>query len=196
MKVYFLGDGGVGKTCLLRVFQTGEFNPSHMPTLGMDYVRTLYKPETSSGEINVTLWDTAGQDRFRSLIKSVYRETDGIALCFDLTNELSFTHLTNWIDQIREAAPEHVQMILLGNKRDLTSERVISKKEAEELAAANKMEYFETSAVEKHNVKEAINKLLEITYQNVFSKKSNNANTDKDRKSVILDRKTFSEEPQ
>ncbi len=106
--------------------------------------------------------DTAGQERFRSLTAAFFRDAIGFLLVFDLTNESSFINVRNWIGEIQtNAYSENVCMILIGNKCDLESERIIPKVRALEFAAQNHVNYIETSALKNINVVECIELLLE-----------------------------------
>jgi GTPase SAR1 family protein len=106
--------------------------------------------------------DTAGQERFRSLTASFFRDAMGFLLVFDLTNETSFINVRNWISEIQSNAySENVNMILVGNKCDLDSERIISKARALEFAAQNHVDYIETSALNNINVAESVELLLD-----------------------------------
>jgi Ras-related protein Rab-27A len=107
--------------------------------------------------------DTAGQERFRSLTASFFRDAIGFLLVFDLTNETSFINVRNWIGEIQvNAYAENVKLILVGNKCDLENERIISKARAAEFAKQNHVEYIETSALYDVNVAESVELLLDL----------------------------------
>jgi Ras-related protein Rab-27A len=106
--------------------------------------------------------DTAGQERFRSLTASFFRDAMGFLLVFDLTNEASFINVRNWISEIQaNAYSENVDMILVGNKSDLENDRIIERVRALEFAFQNRVDYIETSALHNVNVAKSVELLLE-----------------------------------
>ena len=125
------------------------------------------------------LWstrDTAGQERYRSLTTSFFRDAIGFLVVFDVTDEASFLHVRNWISEIQSNTDvENVTMILIGNKCDLTKERCVDKLQALEFARQQRVDYIETSALENINVAEAIELLL----HSVMNRFEVNTNTSK-----------------
>ena len=160
VKTIVVGDSGVGKTCLLLRFIRDSFDESSQPTLGVEFMTKIVQTETH--RIELQLWDTAGQELFRSVTRGYYRGSAGAFLVFDLTQRSSFENISKWLHDIQEVARNDVVKILIGNKCDLESNREISKEEAEDFAKQNNMVYFETSAKSGENVSEAINKCVEI----------------------------------
>ena len=160
VKTIVVGDSGVGKTCLLLRFIRDAFDESSQPTLGVEFMTKIV--QTERHRIELQLWDTAGQELFRSVTRGYYRGSAGAFLVFDLTQRSSFENIARWLHDITEVARKDVVKILIGNKSDLEEIREITKEEAEEFARANDMTYFETSAKTGENVANAINKCLEI----------------------------------
>ena len=100
LSIVVLGDGAVGKTSLLKMYHSREFDESLMVTMGIDYVQ---KPVTLNKEvINVRLWDTAGQERYRTLTHSFYAHADGIILVYDITDIPSFDNTLKWMHSIEQ----------------------------------------------------------------------------------------------
>ena len=117
--------------------------------------------------------DTAGQERFRSLTASFFRDAIGFLLVFDLTNENSFLNVRHWIGQIQDNAySEHVDMILIGNKCDLDGERIITRARADEFANQNHVDYIETSALMNINVAESVELLLDAVMDRLVQNQS------------------------
>lgn len=105
--------------------------------------------------------DTAGQERYRSLTTSFFRDATGFFLVFDLTKESSFLNVRHWIEEVQaNASMENIALILVGNKSDRENERIIRKSQAMELAQQYQLDYIETSALENLNVDEAVQLLL------------------------------------
>ncbi|CAD5221646.1 unnamed protein product [Bursaphelenchus xylophilus] len=156
--VMLLGDSCTGKTCLLIRFKDGTFmNNNFISTVGIDYRNKLV--EVDKFKVKLQIWDTAGQERFRSITSSYYRDADALLLVYDITNRSSFDNIRNWLTQVQEYAKETVQMTLVGNKVDLTSQRKVKYEEAKQLANAYNIPYIETSAKTGQNVKETFDSL-------------------------------------
>ena len=104
-KILLLGDSAVGKSCLLLRYCDDSFQDIHLATIGLDFrLKTLNLDNNK--KIKAQIWDTAGQDRFRAITKNYYRGANGILLIFDITDRSSFEHIRNWIEQIKEEAPD------------------------------------------------------------------------------------------
>lgn len=131
-RIVVLGNSGVGKTSLVKMFTTLQFEPSHLPTIGIDFgVRTipvLVGPKFDKINTKLQLWDCAGQEKFRSITRSYYRDTQGILLMFDPCNRYSFTSLDYWLEDIQSQISDKCVIWVLGNKQDLYSKFVAENK--------------------------------------------------------------------
>lgn len=149
-KILIIGDSGVGKSCILLRFTEDTFTESYISTIGVDFkIRTISQEGKT---IKLQIWDTAGQERFRTITTSYYRGAHGIMIVFDLTDLESFENIKQWILEINRYSCNNVNKILIGNKSDLRSQRMISYEEAKEYAEQQGMEYFETSAKNANNI--------------------------------------------
>ena len=148
-KIILVGDSGVGKTSILKKFINNEFNEDIKCTINVDFFSKSIKIDKNL-YTNLKIYDTAGQEKYRALIKQYYQGTDGIILVFDLTNENSFNKLKSWINEVSDNT-EKSQIILVGNKADLI-ERKIDEETAENFAKQKDMKYIETSAKEGTNI--------------------------------------------
>jgi small GTP-binding protein len=148
-KIILVGDSGVGKTSILKKFINNEFNEDIKCTINIDFFSKSIKIDKNL-YTNLKIYDTAGQEKYRALIKNYYQGTDGIILVFDLTNENSFNKLKSWINEVSDNT-EKAQIILVGNKADLI-ERKIDEETAENFAKQRDMKYIETSAKEGTNI--------------------------------------------
>ncbi|XP_074052776.1 ras and EF-hand domain-containing protein isoform X2 [Macrotis lagotis] len=159
-KIVLAGDAAVGKSSFLMRLCKNEFRGNTGATLGVDFqMKTLIV----DGEPTVLqLWDTAGQERFRSIAKSYFRKADGVLLLYDVTCESSFLNVREWIDTIRDAAPETIPIMMVGNKADLCEtalaqgQKCVPKHFGEKLAMTYSALFCETSAKEGSNVVEAV----------------------------------------
>ena len=110
---------GVGKSCLLLRFAEDSFTPSFITTIGIDFKIKL--TNIHDKRVKLQIWDTAGQERFRTITTAYYRGAMGIILVYDVTDEDSFTSISNWMHQIQIHASENVNMLLIGNKCDASN---------------------------------------------------------------------------
>ncbi|VFV45885.1 ras-related protein rab-37-like [Lynx pardinus] len=150
-KVMLLGDSGVGKTCFLIQFKDGAFlSGTFIATVGIDFRN---KVVTVDGvRVKLQIWDTAGQERFRSVTHAYYRDAQALLLLYDITNKSSFDNIRAWLTEIHEYAQRDVVIMLLGNKADVSSERVIRSEDGETLAREYGVPFMETSAKTGMNV--------------------------------------------
>merc|ERR1712137_1071305 len=126
---------------------------SYISTIGVDFkIRTL---DLEGKTCKLQIWDTAGQERFRTITSSYYRGSHGIIIVYDVTDKESFNNVKHWLQEIDKYAAEGVNKLLVGNKCDLSSKKVVSYDEAKEFADSLGVEFMETSAKNAHNVEQA-----------------------------------------
>ena len=159
-KVLLLGDSTVGKTCLLLKYTDKIFKEEHMMTIGLDYRLKRMKLKNWK-EVKLQIWDTAGQDRFRSITKNFYKGTHGIILIYDVTNEKTFENAKSWVEQIHEEISDKVVIYLVGNKIDMEEERKVSTEEGKKLAEELGIPFFETSAKTGENIDNIFDNIVE-----------------------------------
>ena len=159
-KVLTLGESSVGKTCILRRYVEGQFFKNQLSTIGIDFKsKTL---QIGNHEIRLKIWDTAGEERFRNITSQYYKGAEGIILVFDLTKKESFDKINDWMKQIKvNTQSDEIAIVLLGNKKDIVNERVVSFEEGNERAGEYGIKYFETSALDGTGIDEAIQNLSE-----------------------------------
>ena len=154
-KLIVIGETGTGKSCLVHQFANENYNFEniHDVTIGVDFSTkiTSVKIKDKNYKIKTQIWDTAGQEAFRSITSSYYRNTAAILLVFDLANRDSFLKLDYWLRQISINAVHSPPVFLIGNKQDLFKRRV-SSDEAFKYAYSNNLKYIETSAKNKLSV--------------------------------------------
>uniref|UniRef100_A0A671FGF4 RAB2A, member RAS oncogene family n=1 Tax=Rhinolophus ferrumequinum TaxID=59479 RepID=A0A671FGF4_RHIFE len=113
-------------------------------------------------QIKLQIWDTAGQESFRSIARSYYRGAAGALLAYDITRRDTFNHLTTWLEDARQHSNSNMGIMLIGNKSDLESRREVKKEESEAFAREHGLIFMETSTKTASNVEEAINTAKEI----------------------------------
>lgn len=117
LKVLLLGDSAVGKTCLLMRFTDDRFSSQFISTVGVDFKSKVL---ALGGErIKLQIWDTAGQESFRSITRSYYRGAAGALLVYDITRRETFNHLSRWLEEARQNGNPDMVIMLIGNKADM-----------------------------------------------------------------------------
>ena len=167
IKFIIVGDSSVGKSNILLRFSRNIFDPVHQATLGIEFANkhVLY----NNIDYLVQVWDTAGQENFRSVTRAYYKAAAVAMVVYDITNEESFEHIKQWIKDCKDLAPKSVQLVLIGNKIDLEDKRAIIEQRGIELAKENNMLFFETSALNGNGVENAFNKTIEVIDQKIRS---------------------------
>ena len=153
IKILILGHSGVGKTNIITMFMDKIFNQGHMTTSGIDLKTTSI--ELNNKKIKIQLWDTCGQEKYKSITKNLYLKVQGILAVYDITNRNSFSILKNWVKSIKSDG-NHPKMLIIGNKIDLNENREVPKDEAIEYAKEEKIEYIETSSKTGENIHKSI----------------------------------------
>jgi small GTP-binding protein len=148
-KFIMIGESSVGKTCMILRYTNNTFTETFLTTVGVDF--KAVKTEVDGQVVQLQVWDTAGQEQFRTITKSYFRGTHGIILTFDVTSRLSFDRTHLWIQSIKEEASEDVSVILVGNKIDL-DHREVTTEEGVQLAEEFQVPYIEASAKTGENI--------------------------------------------
>ena len=180
-KVITLGDSGVGKTNLIFRFIDDNFILNHFSTYGIDTKFKNVKLENGY-EIKFKIYDTAGQERFKSISNNYIKKAHGILLMYDITDQNSFNNIKNWMETINENAGSKMPIVLIGNKCDLNDERKISKKIGKNLADEFGIHFFETSSKDNINIEKAFYDVAEQIIEKNKGKKVFNNNLELDKK--------------
>jgi Ras-related protein Rab-1A len=157
-KVLLIGDSGTGKSNLLLRYADDFYKADIGSTIGVDFKVCT---RTIEGKVaRMYLWDTAGQERFRTITNSYYRGSHGIVVVYDVTDRESFSRVRMWMQEIAKYAGPSTQKLLVGNKVDLVSKRVVTTDEGHMMAEELEVHFLETSALNSHNVESAFEMLL------------------------------------
>ena len=159
LKILILGDSNVGKTSLLLTYVDNYFPDSHVATIGIDY--RIKEVIVNGLKLKLQIWDTSGQERFRSVTHTFLRSANGIAFVYDITNKKSFEGVKNWIKDAESNSPGF-EKVLIGNKTDLEGKREVSHDSSEKFASKKKIKTFETSAKTNINVNEPFDYLAQL----------------------------------
>ena len=152
LKYIVIGDSAVGKSNLLLRYAHDRFNDEYQATIGVEF--GAKNVEINDQIYRIQIWDTAGQENFRSITRAYYKNSVCALVVYDITNRESFNHIQSWIEDCKTQSPKTVLLVLVGNKSDLNSERQVNYDEGMELANKNKMLFYETSAKVGTNVDE------------------------------------------
>jgi Ras-related protein Rab-1A len=155
-KLVIVGNSGVGKSSLLMRYSDDTFNDTYLATIGVDF---KFKTVSLDGKkIKMQIWDTAGQERFRTITSAYYKGADAIVMVYDCSHHPSFDDIDNfWINEVESYADKDVEILLLGNKCDLKSEKAVEERTAKDYGQKKNMEFFEVSAKTADSVHEAFN---------------------------------------
>ena len=200
-KVILIGNTAVGKTSLFKKLTSGQFSEKNISTIGMDKkslqveIMATVNDTKVKKNVEISLVDTAGQERFRAITKSYFKESDGILLLYDVTNKESFKNVETWIKSIHESVGNHRRskyiIILIGNKIDLIGvegkEREGSTEEGENTCKEKDLVWGGECSVKNIEFDELEKKFqgyVKLIYDKVGEKvtKQNSKNLDKYRK--------------
>ena len=160
IKLLTLGETEVGKTSIVLRYSDDKFHEDKTATIGIDFKIKIIRK--GNEVIKVSIYDTAGEERFKTLIKHYYRGANGILLIFDLTKKSTFDKLNFWLEDLRENSDniDNLYIHFIGNKNDLEEQRAISFEEATNFAKKNKLPYMEVSAKTRKNIKNLFDEVI------------------------------------
>ena len=179
-KLIVVGDTNTGKSSILNRFANNIFDEHYQATIGLDFISRSYTIHNQ--EFRLVLYDTAGQEKFRSLIPMYIREAQIILLIYDISNKRSFDSIPNWFSDVLNVKNEEAIFGLIGNKVDLIGEREVTYEEGKKLADERNMIFEEVSAKSGNNINELFyGKVFEALYNKFKNKfkndKENNNNS-------------------
>ena len=163
-KYIIIGDSSVGKSNLLMKFIQNKFTEEYLTTIGVEFGTKNIKINNKIYRIQI--WDTAGQEYFRSIAKAYFKNCVCAMLVYDITCKESFDNIKNWLQDIHEESPKTVLIVLIGNKIDLEDKRIISFDDGKNFANENGLIFMETSA----KTGEGINEIFEQTIKEINKK--------------------------
>lgn len=166
IKIILIGDSNVGKTCLAKRYVYGSFDDGGN-TIGLGF--EVKKTNINSENIDVRIFDTAGQEKYHSLVSHLFNSIDGTMIVFDVCSDESFNNVQKWLDKLDEKS-QNIPVILVGNKTDRLDDRVVLAEQAENFAKENNLIYIETSAKSGCNVNDAFNQIIYQTYEMIKQK--------------------------
>ena len=157
-KIIFLGDQFVGKSSILNRFYQDKFEPDYQATIGLDFHSK--NVNINNSVVRLLLYDTAGQEKFKSLIPMYIRDANIIIVVYDISNKESFTHTEHWVNETKDLKREDAIFVLVGNKIDLEDKRAVESREAEDFANEKGFLFYEVSAKTGENVEDLFEKKI------------------------------------
>ena len=190
-KVIVIGNSAVGKTCLTTKATKNIFLENHQSTIGFEFFSFMIKIENKI--IKLQIWDTCGQEIYRSLISNFYKTSSLAFIIYSITDRKSFEDIEKWVKELRTNCSPDIKIFLIGNKNDLEESRIISKLEGENLCKKYGFEFFmETSAKTGINAKEIFIKCAMILYKDFLNYYKSERNLSTSSKSTYIDSKNKS----
>ena len=186
-KITLIGDSGVGKSSIIGRFITGFFNEEMNSTLGLNYSQKLY--EKNGKKISLNLWDTAGQEKFRSLGKNFYKDSFIIIIVYDICNKASFQSIKEvWYPDIQRFGEKVNIIAFVGNKKDKYEEEEVPEEEAKSYAKEIEANFVLVSANNGDGIEYMFQSLADNFFDIKFIKKiAKESRID----SIVLDRASF-----
>ena len=162
-KFLVLGEQRIGKTSIIERYVNRCFKGNYIATIGMDI--RMKRLEINKNDVNISITDTAGQERFRSLTKMFYKGADGILVGFDLTTPETLEQVNYWIQQIEmNGSKEYpISIVLFGNKCDDKENIKVKEEDIQKMKDKYKLSYFETSAKDGTNIQNIFEQLTKMT---------------------------------
>ena len=191
-KVVLLGDSGVGKTCIITRFVSSSFDANMTSTNGASYCTKLVKYEQLGKNLLLDVWDTAGQEKYRSLTKFFYKDAAAVILVYDITREDSFENMKNyWYNQLLENCDKNVVLGVVGNKCDLFEEEKVTEADAREFADKIGAIFELTSAQNNTGITEIFqevgNKYLDPNFQQKIKQVEKEKNEEGKGQNIVLE---------
>ena len=185
VRVLTLGYTDVGKTSILLRFTKNQFHEKYVSTIGIDFKSRPLKIGKNT-TVKVLVWDTAGQEKYKGIVKSFYNKANGIILTFDICNKDSFERLDYWVQELKENAYlEDLYIVLVGNKKDKEG-RTVSYEEAKKYSDENQFGgYFEVSAKSGEGINELFTDIAKNSLQKIIAKNNENSENQNIRLSIF-----------
>ena len=178
-KLILVGDSCVGKSNILLKYLKNEFDPNSRATVGVEFgTKNII---IDNKKIKIQIWDTAGEERYRSITSAYYKGAKGAFIVYDITRKSTFDNIDKWISDLKLNGDKNICIIILGNKSDLDDKREVSKEGGIKKSEMYKTAFMETSALNGDNIEKAFDELIEQIIKNnqSFFENSNKKEIDK-----------------
>ena len=174
-KIIVIGDSGVGKSCLTTQAVRNNFEEFYQATVGFEFL--TFNMRINNNVVKLQIWDTCGQEVYKSLISNFYRNSSLALILYAINNKESFQHAETWLNDLKNQSNPNVRVFLVGNKSDLEGQRVISKEDGENFKKEKNLDKFiETSAKTGENARGVLLEAAKVLYKDYLKAKENLAN--------------------
>ena len=174
-KIVIIGDSGVGKSNILSRYVRDEFSIDTKATVGVEFGSKIIS--INNQQIKMQIWDTAGQEKYKSVSSIYYKGAKGALLVYDISRKETFNNLNRWINEIKNNSDENINILLIGNKCDLEEGRQISQEEAFQKAKEINAGFLEVSALQAVNIEKAFKYLIQQIYSKNYNRIDEKKNT-------------------
>ena len=184
IKIILIGDSGVGKSNIMSKYLKNLFMEFSKSTIGVEFNSKTFNYQ--GHKIKAQIWDTAGQEKFRSMASTYYKGSKGAFIIYDITKRQSFESSEKWINDLKAKADPNLITIIIGNKNDLEEEREVTKDEGEEKAKSFECAFLETSALSGDNIDIAFETMVGQVFEKYISDTANEEILDSGKKGKDL----------
>ena len=165
-KIIVIGNAGVGKSCLAIKASKNIFDLNYQTTIGVEFFDLIIKLKENKKIIKLQIWDTCGQEIYRSLISTYYKKTSLALIVYAINDQNSFNNIESWVKDLRANSNPDVKIFLIGNKADLEDKRQVTRENGEKFYRDHKLSFFtETSAKTGFNVKNIFIEAAKVLYE-------------------------------
>ena len=192
LKITLIGDSGVGKSCIIKRYLSNEFNPGLVSTRGANYSNKVI--HRNGKELRLDLWDTAGQEQYRSLGIHFYKQSYVIVLVYDITVRESFDNIKKlWYQDVLKYGEKYTILAVVGNKSDLYEEEQVTEEEGRQYAKEINAMYMLVSAKNGDNINNLFNDVVKLYWEPTFQEKVDEM-SNKDNGSIRLKKSSKKDE--
>ena len=184
-KLIFIGDSSVGKSCLTTKAVKNNFEEYYQATVGFEFL--TFNMKVNDKVIKLQIWDTCGQEIYKSLISNFYRNSSLAVLVYAIDNKESFTHVENWLNDLKSQASDDIRIFLVGNKSDLEEDRKVTREEGEKYKLDQHLDLFmETSAKTGQNARNVLVEASKLLYNDYLKFDENSKKPEANKDNLIL----------
>ncbi len=184
-KVIVIGDSGVGKSCLTTQAVRQNFEEFYTATVGFEFL--TFNMRINNNVLKLQIWDTCGQEVYKSLISNFYRNSSLALILYAIDNSDSFRHAETWLNDLKQQANPNVKIFLVGNKSDLEDKRVITKEEGEKFKEEKNLDKFiETSAKTGENAQEVLLEAAKLLYKDYIELRVNESLEEDNDDNIVI----------
>ena len=187
-KIIVIGDSSVGKSCLTTQAVRNNFIEFYQATVGFEFL--TFNLRINSNVVKLQIWDTCGQEVYKSLISNFYRNCSLALIVYAINNRNTFEHAENWLNDLKNQSNPNVRVFLVGNKSDLENERVVSREDGEKFKEEKNLDKFiETSAKTGENARNVLLEAAKLLYKGYLKAKNNLGDMKDNQKGDRLEKK-------